>query len=420
MLSSGGGGAATLDTLLRSIGTPDLYLRNAFRISGLPVDASPGDLRRRAQQVRAVQALGGSPVSGGPLAPSPAPDPEAVLQALSRLRDPLARVVDEFFWFWPEEGPGEALDALAAGRVDDAENLWQPGSPHNLAVLNHALAIDDELAHPQKKLIGAPRRWREAYRCWIAVWHSDECWARFGERVRNSGHPGLGWVAPALRERLPLVLSSVNAAIAADSVERGRDAGSTQVHWRMAAHQDLPPKVRARALRAATDPIVSRVRAHVGRAHMVTSNDTASAPAAAERLHEQTAPLLRMVTLSAAPDSDNVHDDVARALLKLAFEYHRATNDWVATLKILRLAQDAGRGRATLQSVRENVQGVEYMLAREGTLDEQRRRREQRERDDEVRRRRAEESRADEAHKERIRREAIEAYERRRREREGR
>lgn len=415
MLSSGGGAAATLDTLLRSIGTPHLYLRNAFRISGLSVDASPGDLRRRVQQVRAVLALGGAPVPGGPLAPSPAPDLEAVQQALARLRDPLARLVDEFFWFWPDAG----LDALVAGRVEEAENLWQESSAHNLAVLNHALALDEELAQPQRKLIGAPRRWREAYRCWLAVWRDDACWARFDERVRRSGHPGLGWVAPALRERLPLVLSSVNAVIAADGLERGRDDDSTRVHWRMAAHQDLPPRIRARALRAATDPIISRVHTHGDRALAVTRNDAASAPAAAGRLHEQTAPLLRMMTLSAAPDSDNVHDAVARTLLKLAFEYHRATNDWVETLRILRLAQDAGRGRAMLQSVRENVQGVEYMLAREGDLEEQRRRREQRERDDEVRRRRAEERRAEEAYREKIRREAIEAYERRRTEREG-
>jgi hypothetical protein len=49
--------------------------------------------------------------------------------------------------------------------------------------------------------------------------------------------------------------------------------------------------------------------------------------------------------------------------LKLAFEYHRATDDWGATLQILRWAQNVARGRAMLQSVRENVLGVEYVMA---------------------------------------------------------
>jgi hypothetical protein len=370
MLSGNGGGAASLETLLRSIGAPDLYLRNAFRISGLSVDASTGDLRRRAQQVRAVQALGGAPATTGPLPPSPAPDLDTVLQALSRLRDPLARLVDEFFWFWPEPDGDPGLDALTAGRVDDAENRWQrvesrsPYAVHNLAVFNHVLAIDDELAQPQRKLIGAPRRWREAYRYWIDAWRSDEHWTVFAERVSGAGHPGLtGWVVSALRERLPLVLSSVNATIAADSMERGRDDESSQVHWRMAAHHHLPPQLRARALRSATDPLLSRIRTHGDRALAVTLENARTAPAAAERLHEQATPLLRMVSLSSAPDADNIHDEVARTLLKLAFEYHRATDDWAATLQILRLAQNVARGRAMLQSVRENVQGVEYVLA---------------------------------------------------------
>jgi hypothetical protein len=368
MLSGNGGGAASLDTLLRSIGTPDLYLRNAFRIAGLSVDASTGDLRRRAQQMRAVRALGGAPATAGPLPPSPPPDLDAVLQALSRLRDPLTRLVDEFFWFWPEEGGDPGLDALAAGRVDDAENRWQaresPYALHNLAVLNHAVAIDDELAQPQRKLTGAPRRWREAYRYWIDAWRSDEHWAVFGERVRRAGHPGLtDWVGSALRERLPLVLSSINATIAADSMERGRDEESSQVHWRMASHHHLPPHTRARALRAATDPLLSRIRTHSDRALAVTLENARTAPAAAERLHDRAAPLLRMVSLSSAPDADNVHDEVARTLLRLAAEYHRATGDWDGTLGILRWARNLARGRAMLQTVRENVQGVEYMIA---------------------------------------------------------
>lgn len=370
MLSGNGGGAASLDTLLRSIGAPDLYLRNAFRISGLPVDASTGDLRRRAQQVRAVQALGGAPATAGPLPPSPAPDLDVVLQALSRLRDPLTRLVDEFFWFWPDPEGDPGLDALTAGRVDDAESRWQriesrsPYALHNLAVVNHVLAIDDELAQPQRKLVGAPRRWREAYRYWIDAWRGDEHWAVFGERVRRAGHPGLGdRVVSALRERLPLVLSSINATIAADSMERGRDEESSQVHWRMAAHHHLPPQLRARALRAATDPLLSRIRTHGDRALAVTLENARAAPAAAERLHDQAAPLLRMVSLSSAPDADNIHDEVARTLLKLAFEYHRATDDWGATLQILRWAQNVARGRAMLQSVRENIQGVEFVMA---------------------------------------------------------
>jgi hypothetical protein len=424
MLSGHGGKAASLDSVLRSVGAPDLYLRNAFRISGLSVDASTGDLRRRTQQVRAIQKLGGASGTGGALPPSPAPDLDTVLQALSRLRDPLVRLVDEFFWFWPDPG----LDALTAGRADEAESRWQreeSGSPsalHNLAVYCHVLALDDELANPRKKLIGSPRRWREAYRYWIAMWRDDECWAVFAERVRRAAHPGLtDWVAPALRERLPLVLASINANIAADGMEQGRDAESTAVHWRMASHQDLPPAMRASALRAATDPIISRVHSHRDRALAVTLEDPAGAAlAAAQRLHEQAIPLLRMVALSSVADADSVHDEVARTLSNTAYNYHKATNDWVVTLKVLRLAQDAVRGRSMMQTVRDNIHAVEYMLAYEGDLEQQRRRREKEERDAAIEARHRAARAEEEKNREQMRRAAIEAYEKRRREMEGR
>jgi hypothetical protein len=431
-------GLPTLDALLRTVATPELYLRNAFRIAGLPVDATTGDLRRRAQELRAVRILGGGGggITRGPLPPVPPADPEAVTQALARLRDPLARLVDEFFWFWPGPQPDPALDALTAGRIDDAEHGWRVlagstrpvGDPaaaaraeHNLAVLHHAIALDDERTGPPRRTAGAPRRWREAYRYWIAVWRSDAFWELFAQRVYRIGHPGLAaWTAPTFRDRLPLVLASVNAAIAADGLERGRDEESTAVHWRMVGHQDLPPGVRARAVRAATDPIIARVDTHCTRAMAVTGEDPANAPGAARRLHEQTALLLRMVSLSGAPDADGVSDKVAQQLLRCAYEYHRATNDWRETLGILRLAQDAARGTSVLNTVRDNVRGVEYMLAREGDLEEQRRRQEREERANELRRRRAEEERVQREHRERMRQAAIEAYERRRAEEEHR
>jgi hypothetical protein len=321
------------------------------------------------------------------------------------------------------------LDALARGDVEEAENRWhavaESGSAvaearhravHNLAVLNHAIALDDERTGPPRRTVGAPRRWREAYRWWLATWRSDGFWDLFAERVRHTGHPGLAaWTAPAFRERLPLVLASVNAAIAADGLERGRDEESTAVHWRMVGHHELPPGVRAHAVRAATDAIIARIDTHCARAKAVTREDPTRAPEAARRLHEQTAPLLRMVSLSRAPDADGVYDRVADELNVCACEYQRATNNWPVALQLFRLAADAARGRWSQQVIRDNVHAAEYMLVWEGDLEQQRRRREQQERDEEMRRRRTEEARAQNEQRERMRREAIEAFERRRR-----
>jgi hypothetical protein len=137
-----------LGDALRSAATVDLYRANAFRVAGLAVDATPGDIRRRTAELRAARALdAAAPTNRQALPLHPPPGIEQVETAVARLRDPLSRLVDGFFWFWPDGDADPGLTALTAGDVDRAEQAWDsartPAAIHNLAVLNHALALDD-------------------------------------------------------------------------------------------------------------------------------------------------------------------------------------------------------------------------------------------------------------------------------------
>ena len=140
-------GAAELAGALRAASPVELYRFNAFRVTGLHVDATPAEVRRSASQLRAAHALGvDAPPTGQALPLIPAPSHELVEQALARLRDPVSQVFDMFFWFWP--GNDAAAAALAAGDLDGAERAWDAdgsaAASHNLAVLNHLLALDAE------------------------------------------------------------------------------------------------------------------------------------------------------------------------------------------------------------------------------------------------------------------------------------
>src|SRR5437868_8517251 len=142
------------EVLVRAL-TPDLYRVNAFRMAQLPATASQRDISRRLEKLTMLTKLGGGvELPRGPLSLQPAPDLDAVRHAVERLRDPETRLVDEFFWFWPEtpaaETPDEALAALDRGDVAAARKRWQAVAPgggtavHNLAVLAHLLALDLE------------------------------------------------------------------------------------------------------------------------------------------------------------------------------------------------------------------------------------------------------------------------------------
>jgi flagellar motor protein MotB len=145
---------------------PGLYRDNAFRVTGLAVDATPRDIRRRSDRLRMMNRLGTGQDDEPVLLPPGEPvDAEAYEQAVQRLRDPVCRLVDELFWFWPVGGTDPAMDALRRGETDEAARIWRDSSSavaaHNLAVLTHVRALED----------GGP--WERAFAHWRAVVDDD-------------------------------------------------------------------------------------------------------------------------------------------------------------------------------------------------------------------------------------------------------
>src|ERR1044071_2161250 len=89
---------------LMDVAHPNLYRINAFRITGLPTDATPRDVVRQAERLKIAARIGNAPAtSAAPFPLSPAPEDDDVRGAVDRLRDPERRLVEELFWFWPHD-----------------------------------------------------------------------------------------------------------------------------------------------------------------------------------------------------------------------------------------------------------------------------------------------------------------------------
>src|SRR2546421_7153005 len=98
--------------LLSQAARPDLYRINAFRVAQLHAGATPRELTRKLERIKMLAKLGGpAQEPAGPLPLQPAPDLETMRAALERLRDPEVRLLDEFFWFWPQDFVAPAQDA---------------------------------------------------------------------------------------------------------------------------------------------------------------------------------------------------------------------------------------------------------------------------------------------------------------------
>ncbi|MFI6009571.1 hypothetical protein ACIBAG_12195 [Streptomyces sp. NPDC051243] len=318
----------------------ELYRHNAFRISGLAVTATPRAVRRRVSEARAAEALGAER-SGGPAAgesrwlpPDPAPDHIAVREALRRLEDPVRRVVDEFFWFWPlPESDGAELkqarnawERLAGSRTGDAGD---PGGArsiavHNLAVLHHAEALES------KAFYGAGTRrtlWERAYRYWRLVLEDDGCWHWMDERIRVLDDPRLRVVdGTVLREALPAVLLDLHAQLAVDAARSkgGEDVALQHVSlmWGFTVNDGLADSKVVNdatvdaALRRVTAPLAAAVRQRT-EAIPGPGADPATLDRAADSLLTETRADVRVLRTVLGPDHPvpaDAADEVATAV----------------------------------------------------------------------------------------------------------
>ncbi|MFC7732748.1 hypothetical protein [Actinomadura keratinilytica] len=348
---------------------PELYRENAFRITGLPVDATARDIRRRSEELRLKERLGVSQGSGAAVLPlSPPPDATVTDQAMQRLRDPARRLEDEFFWFWPSRdgGPDEALAALRRGDADTAERLWRESSAdpataaHNLAVLAHVRALDRAAGQEHGGGLDPDGRalWERAFAYWSRVVADPAVWTRVDTRVAQIADPRLTLeTTTRMRSRLPAALLSINARLAVRAARDGR-------------HDDAAAQValmRRSGFATATvmDVLARAVEPETARLHSLGENAERTVDAAPDRGAEVTARFLeqaasllgtlRVLLDEGDPAVQGAGDEIASRVLRCLVPYARATDDWQTTVGLLEQALPLAATESVRTRIEENL-----------------------------------------------------------------
>ncbi len=306
-----------------------LYRQNAFRVTGLALSSTGRDIRRKSDMLAVIEKTGGQLPTPDILPLQPAPSAGDVRAALDRLGDPRQRLVDEFFWFWPDESGGPqdaALAALTAGDPDAAVRLWTtavdgsdqqvPGDAasavHNLAVLAHLRALDAELAADT-----AQPDWASVYRGWGLALADDRVWDSLVARIRHAANARLDeGLAAGIRSALPTALLTIGAelavaAIAADDIGR---AERQLAAMRAAELGSTTRDALDTALRAAGAPWVDQIgRLCEDSVQVATGTRTTGLEQAERILADSTVPLERLDLLLPAEELTRVrtHDRVA-------------------------------------------------------------------------------------------------------------
>lgn len=370
------------DPLLRSA-KPDLYRVNGFRIAEISVHAQGRDLDRR-QKLIDMAAQTGASVPPGPYRALPlngALDGEKLREAMSRLRDPVQRLLDELFWFWPPEAGGSdpAVSLLAEGQVRPAFESWKKrgaqGDPegiatHNVAVLCHATALDleDPIAAKSLKDVApsdAAGFWDLAFKAWKLVLETNAFWDRLAARIRDLNDPRLPEsAARSIRRTLPLALLGINAKLAGQAAARS-DHSAAHRHRRVLDASGFDAALTDQAMRSASDPLRERLDILCADAEKAYQDDPEKGDQAALQLLEKAARLLQGID-GLFPKGNSAreaaHDAVAMRARMAVIQYGNATSITAKIVDLMKQALAVAEGEAARQTLEGDLDTADRLI----------------------------------------------------------
>jgi hypothetical protein len=356
--------------------TKDLFRKNAFRITGLPVDATAREVSRHADKLKMFAELGQDPLTQDlAFALKPAPSLDEIREAIQKLKDPENRLIDEFFWFWPEEfGQNQsdpAIQALAKGDSKTAVEIWNTREEaskdnivavHNLALVNHLTALDQENQDVTKGIEPESLKkvtdcWEGALKRWNRLVDSDAFWDKVTARIRQINEPNLPTgFARRMRASLPEAMDKINAELAVAYAEVGKiDAARLHIGFlRGRAQPGGIEKIAELVLTPARNRLLEQTKSARDRGE---KNPQEAANIVRELL-KQSAQTQTLYDLFLGKDSESrndLFDEVAAACNRLQIVYHEATRDEKTCIEILNAALAISTATDLRQQIGKNI-----------------------------------------------------------------
>jgi hypothetical protein len=346
--------------------TLDLYKKNIFRITGLPVDATSKEVSRQVQKLQMLEEMGGGDVAGTQPAFTLAGkrSSDEIRDALSRMKEPEHRLIDEFFWFWPEEfGASKddpAIQAMLAGDKQTALQLWRDreksGShvaQHNMAIIYHMYAVDWTNSHIEGELDEDREDeikacWQKAFDRWEPMIEADELWDMLKERARSLNDEVLttGFVRRILKI-LPEALDRVNAKAALKLAEQGRiDWAKFHINFMRETHPGLDDVDSTSEM--VLEPTKKRVEQYLESFAKQVEKAPQRGADLANELLDRCRPMMNLFDLFHGEDAhqrNDIFDQVAETILQMVVTRQKATGDNQAFFEsaqdFVKLAQEA-------------------------------------------------------------------------------
>jgi C-terminal repeat of topoisomerase len=357
--------------------TKELFRKNAFRITGLSVDATTREVARHADKLKMLAELKQDPHTQSAAFPmKPPPGLDDIREAIQRLKDPEKRLIDEFFWFWPEEfGNSQsdpAMQALATGDSAKAIEIWaarengtasSATAKHNLALVYHVCALDWE-NYAVKNTVEADRRekmtdyWKGAFSRWERLTTSEPFWEVVTARIRQLNEPNLPTgFARRMRATLPEALDKINAELAVAFAESGKiELARLHIQFMRETNQGLANVEKIAEL--VLTPAINRFKDQIKRAEERAKATPQDGASVAKELfqHAQSAAFLFDLFFGKESEVRNdLLDEAASVCNRLQVAYHNAIHDDETCLEILNSVLPLTTSIELRQQIEKNI-----------------------------------------------------------------
>lgn len=368
---------------LAEMATPDVYRRNPFHLFSLNVDATLRDIRRRREDIDAAMATGDvkSEVAQSILL-SPAPDEHAITDSFARLENPVTRLLDEIFAFWPLPGKtckqDEFLRRLASGTggtsaITDVCRAWNTLTQtesshvayHNLAVMRHLLALEWE----DKDSKGSPddfqkRKgyWEDAVLLWAVVLDSGFFWDAVQSRAEALNDPRLTpQTVDIIQRELRGVLERICGALFAEHVEHQKLMLAKRQTEYAAGISGGPGAERI--LRGFFTKAEKKIRLLAEDALKTAKADPSKGAQEAKRILDGSAETLAAAKALLTEGGmeqlrRDMKDFIASSMNQCLIIFGNETKNWKSCLDILRLAYPIAESGAVKKHIQGNIEVV--------------------------------------------------------------
>jgi hypothetical protein len=367
-------------TPMLEMATPELYMANAFRITGLPVHSSAREISRHTDKLKLLEELGeGAEAHTTAFALNPPPSLDQIRAAVHRVRDPIQRILDEFFWFWPLDpqaaGADPGLRALQNGDPDAALKVWESleshptqgvAAMHNLAVLWHLCALEWEAKNAgSAQFERQDQYWRDGFKRWELLADDDALWELVADRVRALDDPQLstGFVR-RMRATLPLALDKINATLALRYAERDQP-GQARKHITFMRESNAGIDNVDATIAEVLAPLQTRLRQQLESALKDSGEGTRDLAGVCGNLIAQarkTFAILRLFQGEDSPSAASLADETVEACNRMGSRYHGATGDNASCLRVLEEALPLAVSAELREQLAGNIQTLRSNL----------------------------------------------------------